>query len=64
MTTDEQFAKLEAEIAECKVTLEFIKDTIVKADTTITRVAAEVMPTINELTNSPMLKMLGVGKKK
>ena len=37
--------------------------TLVNADGTITKVAAEVMPTINELMQSPMLKMLGVGKK-
>lgn len=30
----------------------------------IQKVAAEVMPTIDELIKSPMLKMLGVGKKK
>lgn len=55
---------LESDLSEIKETLTFIKDTIVNADTTITKVAAEVMPTINELMQSPMLKMLGVGKKK
>jgi prefoldin subunit 5 len=60
----EAIENLQAELDEIKATLNFIKDTIVKADTTITTVADQVMPTVNELMNSPMLKMLGVGKKK
>jgi hypothetical protein len=64
MTTDERINAIEADLKEIKETLAFVKDTMVNADTTITKVAGEVMPTINELVNSPMLKMLGVGKKK
>ncbi len=59
-----QFRAIEAELTEIKETLAFIKATIVKADTTIATVAEQVMPTINELKESPMLKMLGVGRKK
>lgn len=61
--SDSRLEKLESDIAEIKETLAFIKDTLVNADTTITRVAADVMPTIEEVMRSPMLKMLGVKKK-
>lgn len=54
---------IQADLTEMKETLAFIKSTMVNADTTITKVAAEVMPTINSLMESPMLKMLG-GKRK
>ena len=60
---DIQIQKIQEDIDEIKETLAFIKDTIVNADTTITKVAGEVMPTINDLMQSPMLKMLGVKKK-
>lgn len=62
--TDERIAAIESDLNDIKETLDFIKATIVKADTTITTVAEQVMPTVNELINSPMLKMLGMGKKK
>ncbi len=52
------------ELSDIKKTLEFVKETMVKADGTITKVAAEVMPTLNSLMESPMLKMLTGGKKK
>lgn len=60
---DVQIQQLQNDVDEIKATLDFIKGTIVKADTTITKVASEVMPTINSLMESPMIKMLG-GKKK
>ena len=60
---DLRLKTVETDIGEIKETLSFIKDTLVNADGTISKVAAEVMPTINELMQSPMLKMLGVGKK-
>lgn len=63
MTVDERLDAVSAELAEIRKTLDFIEQTIVKADTTITKVAAEVMPTINQLMESPMIKMLA-GKKK
>lgn len=76
-TADEKIDALTVELDEIRQTLEFIKaqgflhtdhlefikETIVKADTTITKVAAEVMPTINQLMESPMIKMLA-GKRK
>jgi septal ring factor EnvC (AmiA/AmiB activator) len=62
--TDSRIAAIEKNLEEISETLDFIKATIVKADTTITTVAEQVMPTVNELMQSPMLKMLGVGKKK
>jgi hypothetical protein len=57
------FKRTEEMQAEIMVTLQFIKETLVKADTTIATVAEQVMPTVNELLASPMLKMLGIGKK-
>lgn len=57
---DERLEQIEIELREIKATLEFVKDTIVKADSTIATVAAQVMPTITELSNSPIIKMLGM----
>ncbi len=62
-TTEQRIARIERDLESIKETLEFIKSTMVNADTTITKVAAEVMPTINGLMESPMIKMLG-GKKR
>lgn len=59
----DRITALEEQYKEIQETLNFIRVTIVNADTTITRVSAEVMPTINSLMESPMLKMLG-GKRK
>lgn len=59
---DDRFMVLEHELAEIKETLEFIKATIVKADGTITTVAEQVMPTLNDVMKSPLLKMLGMKK--
>jgi arsenate reductase-like glutaredoxin family protein len=59
----DDIVRLNNEHVEMRETLNFIKETLVKADTTITKVAAEVMPTINQLMESPMIKMLG-GKKR
>jgi hypothetical protein len=60
----EQLALIEQSHKAIKADLAFIKEHIVKADATISLVAEQVMPTIDELMKSPMLKMLGVGKKK
>lgn len=59
---DERLDSIERELSEIKATLDFIRDTIVKADTTITTVAEQVMPTVNSLLDSPMVKMLGLKK--
>lgn len=61
--TEQRLRDIGAELTEIKETLAFIKETIVKADTTITTVAAEVMPTITQLMENPMIKMIA-GKKK
>lgn len=53
---------MQMDLSEIKDTLDFVMRTIVKADTTITKVAAEVMPTVDELMKSPILKMLGMKK--
>lgn len=61
---EQKIKNIEIQLNDIKDTLAFIEATIVKADTTITTVAAEVMPTINSLMESPMLKMfLPKGKK-
>lgn len=60
----DDIVRLENEHKELKETLEFIKETMLRADTTIATVAEQVMPTINGLMESPMLKMLGMKKGK
>lgn len=40
-----------------------IEDMITRADKAISTIADQVMPTIDQLTKSPMLKMLGVKTK-
>lgn len=54
---DIRMAGIEHDLHEIKDTLDFIKATIVKADTTITTIAAEVKPTLDALTGNPMVKM-------
>jgi hypothetical protein len=54
----EQLADMEASLLIMRRQLDAISETLIKADTTITKVAAEVMPTIEGLMKSPMLKML------
>jgi len=61
---DVRLRKIEDDLENIAETLAFIKETIVKADTAIAKVASEVMPTVNGLAESPMLKMLMGGKKK
>jgi Ni,Fe-hydrogenase I large subunit len=64
MTIEEQLDDLTAKLAVMAEDMAFIKEQIVKSAETIDKVGKEVMPTIDELMKSPMLKMLGVGKKK
>lgn len=61
---DARIRSIEYQLEEIGKTLEFIKNTIVRADSTIDKVAAEVMPTLNQVLESPMLRMLTGGKKK
>jgi uncharacterized coiled-coil protein SlyX len=60
---DTRLTDLGTELAEIKATLEEVREYIVRADKTIATVAEQVMPTIDQLTKSPLLKMLGVNKK-
>ena len=62
-TLDSRITSIENDLAEIKSTLESSKTVLVKADDTITKVAGEVMPAIQGVIDSPMLKMF-VGKKK
>lgn len=62
MEDDMRFVK--AELDDISTTLAFIKDTMIRADSTIAKVAEQVMPTLDELMKSPMLRMLTGGKKK
>lgn len=55
---------IQDQLAEIKKTLDFVRDTMVRADSTIAKVAEQVMPTLNDLMESPMLKMLTGGKRK
>jgi uncharacterized protein (DUF885 family) len=54
----ERIADIENELRIIREQLDAISQTLIKADTTITKVAAEVMPTLDGLMKSPMLKML------
>lgn len=60
---EDRFNTVEKELLEIKGMLANIGTTLVTADTTIQKVAAEVMPTLNEVMQSPMLRMLTGGKK-
>lgn len=59
-----QMQAIQDDLNLIKKELKFIRETIVKADTTITTVGEQVMPTLNGLMNSPMLKMLIPKEKK
>jgi prefoldin subunit 5 len=54
---------IEKDLDEIKSTLAEVREYMVKADKTISTIADQVMPTIDQLTKSPMLKMLGVKTK-
>jgi prefoldin subunit 5 len=60
---EEAIGGIEKDLDEIKATLDEIREYIVRADKTIATVAEQVMPTIDQLTKSPLLKMLGVNKK-
>lgn len=59
---EDRIAVIEKQLDEIREMLTGIQETLVKADTTITSVAAQVMPTIEDLMQSPILKMLGMKK--
>jgi archaellum component FlaC len=70
LTTEEQLDALHSRIGELEngisrveTGLTEVKQIIEKANTVIEKVGAEVMPTINALTESPALRMF-LGKKK
>lgn len=54
--------RLEGQLSEIQSDLTFIKEHIVKSAEVIEKVGAEVMPTLNNIMESPMIKAL-VGKK-
>jgi hypothetical protein len=60
---DQRLWAIEQELKEIRLMLDNIGQTLVTADTTIQKVAAEVMPTLNQVMESPMLRMLTGGKK-
>lgn len=55
---EDRISAMESELAEIRVQLDAILETLVKADTTITKVADEVKPTLDALLKSPLIKML------
>lgn len=57
-TIEDQIADLTFQVAEMQETLNFVKEHIVKAAGTIEKVGEEVMPTLDSLMKSPMLKMI------
>lgn len=63
MASEEQMSHIHDQLQAISHEIAFIKECMIKADTTIASIAEQVMPTINELTQSPMLSMF-LGKKK
>lgn len=53
---------IESDLAAIKGMLEEIRATMVRTESTVSNVMGQVMPTVEALTKSPMLKMLGLGK--
>lgn len=62
--TPEQENDIITRLVNIEKTTEDMQAKMTSTEEMIRKVAAEVMPTINELMQSPMLKMLGVGKRK
>lgn len=62
--TEDRITVIENDLIDIKEKLNAIADTLIKAEATINKVAAEVMPTLNQVMESPMLRMLTGGKKK
>lgn len=56
----QQLAEIEQQLTEMRQDLAIVFETINKAETVIARVGDEVMPTLDKIIKSPMLKMLGV----
>jgi len=63
LTQDEHIALIELQLSELKTLIELIRKDIGEAKEVIDKVGEEVMPTINQLKDSPMLRMLTGGKK-
>lgn len=60
-----QMDVIEGHILEMRETLDLIKTTMLRADTTIATIAGEVKPTLDALTANPAVRMfLGVKKDK
>jgi hypothetical protein len=60
---DLRMQAIETDLHEIKETLELIKATMLRADTTIASIAGEVKPTLDALTKNPAVRMfLGVKK--
>lgn len=53
---------IESRLTRLESKVDKIMDLIAKADSTISKIAEQVMPTIEDLMKSPLLKMLGMKK--
>lgn len=62
-SAEERLARIEEDLGEIRETLVYVKEHIVKSAEVIEKVGKEVMPTLDNLMKSPMLKML-IGKQK
>lgn len=60
---DLRLDRIEKDLVEIKETLTLVKETMLRADGAIANIAGQVMPTIEELSKSPLLKMLGMKSK-
>ncbi len=57
MCLSQRFADIDSQLNDMHQILINVRDTIVKADTTIATIAGEVKPTLDALMANPMLKM-------
>lgn len=60
---DDQLTAIQQDLDEIKQTLADIKETMVNTQGIVQKVGDEVMPTVNALVESPMLKMFLPKKK-
>lgn len=58
-SVEERLESLELEVSTMRVMIEEIYKHVLKADKTLSIIGEKVEPFLEELSNSPMLKMLG-----
>jgi uncharacterized coiled-coil protein SlyX len=71
MNDTDRLDAIEKELAEVRITLDLIRDTMVRTETvvektiaTITPIIEDLKPTIEKLMEHPLVKMMAGGKRK